>query len=320
MNDFDSPWKHVCDHFFPEMLALVLPMAHQEIDWTQPYRMRDKELPKPYPAYETGTRYADKLIEVQLKNGGQKHIFIHIEFQNQVDPLFSERMYTYNFRIYDKFHQHPVSIAILGDSSPNWRPGPYQYEIWGFDLSMTFPIIKLLDYRDRVAELTAATNPFAEVILAFLAGQACKGKPRQRFTEKLSLVRRLYQKQFSRDTIINLFQFIDWTLQLPPYLAQKFRTDLETLEGEINMPYITSIERMARKEGREEGRDEERRKQQAERRLELIDSLNDVLTHRFGNQVNAFRDRIDHADVETIRAWLKKALTTTDLVTLFQKG
>lgn len=80
--DFDSPWKHVCDHFFPEMLALVVPVAHQEINWTQPYRMRDKELPKPHPAYETGTRYADKLIEVQLKNGGQKHIFIHIEFQN----------------------------------------------------------------------------------------------------------------------------------------------------------------------------------------------------------------------------------------------
>lgn len=134
----------------------------------------------------------------------------------------------------------------------------------GFDLSMTFPIIKLLDYRDRVAELTTATNPFAEVIFAFLAGHACKGKPRKRFAEKLSLVRWFYRKQFARETIINLVQFTDWTLQLSPYLAQQFRTDLATFEGEMYMPYITSIERVARKEGR----DEERRKQQAERRLE----------------------------------------------------
>lgn len=48
--------------------------------------------------------------------------------------------------------------------------------------------------------------------------------------------------------------------------------------------------------------------------------LNDLLTHRFGNQVDAFRDHFELADVETIRAWLKKALTTPDLMTLFQKG
>ncbi len=316
MNDFDSPWKHVCDNFFPEMLALVFPAAFQGIDWTQPYRMRDKELPKPLPAYETGARYADKLIEVQLKNGDRKNIFMHIEFQNQVDPLFSERMYTYNFRIYDKFHQHPVSLAILGDSSPNWRPGPYHYEIWGFDLSMTFPIIKLLDYRDRVDELAASSNPFAEVILAFLAGQACQGKPQKRFAEKIRLIKRLYHKQFSRETIINLFQFIDWTLQLPPHLAQQFRTDLETLEGEINMPYITSIERMAR----EEGRAEERQKLQAERRRELIDHLTQVLAHRFGDQANTFREHMEQADIETLRAWINQAFSAPDLLTLFDQG
>ncbi len=310
MTDFDSPWKHVCDNFFPEMLKMVLHEAYEEIDWNQPFRLLDKELPKIDLSHLTGLRVADKLIEVRLKDGEREMVFIHVEFQNQVEPKLSRRMYTYNHRISDKFDKPVVSLAVLGDASPHWRPKPYRYKKWRFDLSMSYPIIKLLDYRDRVDELKASSNPFAHVILAFLAGLDTRTDPQRRFSEKIGLIKRLYRKQFSRKTIVNLFRFIDWTLELPPILAQQFRTDLETIEGETNMPYITSIERMAREEGKEEGREEGRQAS--------IRTLSMILTHRFGSVPDDFRHEIEQADALTLETWIEQALVVESLRGLFQ--
>jgi predicted transposase YdaD len=39
-------------------------------------------------------------------------------------------------------------------------------------------------------------------------------------------------------------------------LEIQFRSDLESIEREKQMPYVTSVERLAKAEGREEGREE----------------------------------------------------------------
>lgn len=309
LRDFDSPWKQVCDNFFPEMLEMVLHEAYEEIDWDHPFRLLDKELPKVDLSHLTGLRVADKLIEVRLKDGEREIVFIHVEFQNQVEPKLSRRMYKFNHRISDKFDKPVVSLAVLGDASPNWRPKPYRYKKWRFDLSMSYPIIKLLDYRDRVDELKASSNPFAHIILAFLAGLDTRTDPQRRLSAKIGLIRRLYRKKFSRTTIVNLFQFIDWTLELPATLAQQFRTDLEIIEGETNMPYITSIERMAREEGKAEGIEEGRQSS--------IRTLAMILTHRFGSVAGNYYAQMEHADVATLELWIQRALTVEELHDLF---
>ncbi len=142
MNDWDSPWKDICDAFFPDMTALLLPEVYADVDWTQPVRMRDKELPKLKKKHRAGKNYADKLIEVRLKNGEQQVVFLHVEFQHQHDPKFPVRMYRYNYRIFDKFDEHVISIAILGDTSPTWIPNLFSFKRWGFDLSMAYSVIK----------------------------------------------------------------------------------------------------------------------------------------------------------------------------------
>ena len=50
-----------------------------------------------------------------------------------------------------------------------------------------------------------------------------------------------------------LFRVLDWMLALPPDLEQSFRTDLERFEETRRMPYVTSIERLAREEGHRTG-------------------------------------------------------------------
>ena len=54
----------------------------------------------------------------------------------------------------------------------------------------------------------------------------------------------------------NLLHSVDWLLWLPENLEQQFKQQLEQLEAQTQMRYVTSIERIAREEGREEGRKE----------------------------------------------------------------
>ena len=58
------------------------------------------------------------------------------------------------------------------------------------------------------------------------------------------------------EQVRQLFGLLDWMLQLPEGLDRQFREEIERFEEERRMPYVTSIERLARAEGREERREE----------------------------------------------------------------
>jgi restriction endonuclease Mrr len=45
---------------------------------------------------------------------------------------------------------------------------------------------------------------------------------------------------------------LDWLMELPQDLKQAFRNELEQYEQERQMPYITSIEQMAKEESKAE--------------------------------------------------------------------
>ncbi|WP_295882092.1 hypothetical protein [uncultured Thiohalocapsa sp.] len=75
--------------------------------------------------------------------------------------------------------------------------------------------VKLLDYAGREAALVASDNVFATVVLAHLANQATRGDAQARFARKLHLTRRLYERGLPRQTIIDLYRFLDWLMRLP---------------------------------------------------------------------------------------------------------
>ena len=70
---------------------------------------------------------------------------------------------------------------------------------------------------------------------------------------KLALTRRLYERQFSREDVLNLFQFIDWVMSLPEELKQDFWQEVIHLEEERRMPYVTSVERIGIQKGIRQG-------------------------------------------------------------------
>jgi hypothetical protein len=59
----------------------------------------------------------------------------------------------------------------------------------------------------------------------------------------------LYELGFEREDVLNLFAFVDWMLTLPLDLETEFLREVEQLEAEREMRYVTSFERVARREG-----------------------------------------------------------------------
>jgi Domain of unknown function (DUF4351) len=252
----DTPWKQILEGYFPQFMAFFFPEAYSAIDWRKGFDFLDSELQQVTLEAETGKRIVDKLVKVYLRNGREKWLLLHIEIQNQKEAEFSERVYIYSTRLFDKFRQAVASFAVLGDTDKNWRPQSFHQEALGSRHDFSFQIAKLVDYKGRVAELAASDNPFAVVVQAHLAAQATKGKTSQqrRRRRKYSLTTMLYERGWSEQEVIDLYRFIDWVLTLPLELETAFRDDIETYERGKNMPYISAIERMGEARGKVEGK------------------------------------------------------------------
>ena len=251
-SDFDSPWKDILESYFAEFMAFFFPQAYVDIDWSKKYESLDTELQQIVQDSELGKRMVDKLVNVCLKNGEESWILIHIEIQSQRDTSFAKRMYVYNYRIFDRYDRFVISLAVLGDEHPSWKPSQFGYNMWGFKVGIEFPIIKLLDYRDRWSELEESQNPFAIVVMAHLKTQETSNSYEDRKRWKSNLAKLLYKRNHERDYIIQLLKFIDWIMYLPDELNKNFWQEVREYGEENLMPYVLSIERIAFKEGMQE--------------------------------------------------------------------
>jgi hypothetical protein len=166
---------------------------------------------------------------------------------------------------------------VLGDERATWRPDSFGYGLWGCELHFRFSMVKLLDYRAQWNMLEASHNPFATVVMAHLTAQETRQDVQRRARAKWVLTRRLYDLDYSRDAIIDLFRFIDWLIQLPAELEDRFWAAVQQYEEEQRMSYITSVERIGIRKGLEQGRQEGRREG-------LLDGIALALDLKFGGE------------------------------------
>ncbi len=222
--EYDSPWKEAIENYFQECLEFFFPLAANNIDWQRGYIFLDKELQRIVRDAELGSRYVDKLLELQ----------------------------------------------------PRW------------------------------AELEASNNPFATVAMAHLKAKATSQNAQERQRWKLYLTKRLYERGYEREQIINLFRFIDWIMDLPPELEEGFREEIEAYEEEKRMRYVTSIERIGIEKGKQEGL-----------REGLIGAIELGLELKFGSAGLQLLPEIsqiqDMKILETIKARIKTASSLTEL-------
>lgn len=281
--DQDTPWKEIVEQRFRKFLQFFFAHIYAQIDWHKGYEFLDKELQQIGREADTGRRYVDKLVKVYLKNGKERWILLHIEVQSHYDSTFIERIYIYNYRIYDRYQCKVVSLAVLADSRKNWRPNRFHYELMGCEVSLTFPIIKLLDYQDKWAELVESKNPFAVVVMSHLKALETKGKTLSRYRWKKQLIHMLYERNYEKDDIVPLFKFIDWLVDLPPELQQQLDNEVYDYERSNVMPYVTNIERQGIQKGLQQGLEQGLEQGRLEGLLaEARESVLDNLEVKFG--------------------------------------
>ena len=284
-DDYDSPWKKILEAYFQEFVVFFFPIAAEGINWSRGYAFLDKELQQVARDAELGKRLADKLVQVWRKDGEDAWVLAHVEVQGQERSNFAKRMFVYNYRIFDRYDRPVASLAVLSDERTGWRPDHFGYELWGCKVGISFPVAKVVDYADRWDELEASDNPFAIVVMAHLKTRDTHNDEEGRKRWKLYLVRRLYERGYRREDVINLFHFIDWLMRLPEEMEESFWAEMHQYEEGKKMEYITSVERIGIKKGMQQGM-----------LLDAQDMLIEVLTERFGGVSGELSEQIKRID------------------------
>jgi len=167
-------------------------------------------------------------------------------------------------------------------------------------VSFEYPTVKLLDYNDRWDELEASAllNAFAVVVMAHLKARATRKDKSSRLAWKKELVGGLYERGYEEGQIRELFRFIDWVMALPKALERDFREEVQKIEEDRRMRYVTSIERLAKEEG-------------------MAQILKRQLKRRFGDLPGRSLALLDKADPEDLERWSDRILDAKSLDEVF---
>jgi hypothetical protein len=141
------------------------------------------------------------------------------------------------------------------------------------------------------------------VVRAHLAALRTRNDLEARYTQRVALVRRLYEEGFSQKDVVFIHGLIDRLMILPRPLMIRFKQELFTIEKDKNMPYVDTLTRMSLQEGREEG-------SLAQARESVIEALE----IRFGEVSTDLRERITALDnLRTLKAQHRRAITVPSL-------
>ncbi|WP_295404135.1 hypothetical protein [uncultured Thiocystis sp.] len=299
-SDYDSPWKEALDRFFPEFLALLFPAIHAQIDWRAPPVFLDKELQQIGGDSPRGRRHADKLARARARDGREIWVLIHVEVRGDPESGFGERMFVYQSRLRDRYGLDVVSLAVLTDTTANFRPSQFRHARWGCGIAFRFPMVKLLDdlAPERWAELEASDNVFALVVMAQIRAKVTEEAETLKGW-KFRLIRLMYERGYERALILELFRLIDWMIRLPAGLEADFRQQLYAYEEQHHMPYVTTVEQAGIQRGE-------------------ANILLRQFSCKFGpDSAEIYRSRIESAEPKQLEEWSERILTAETPETIF---
>ncbi len=265
---------------------------------------------------ELGTRFVDRLVRVTEHCGDESLIYIHVEVQGTKQAEFAERMFVYNYRIFDRYKRPVASLAVLADEHKMWKPASYGFSVLGCRHTLEFPVAKLTDYEDQLDELLASDNAFGWITAAHILTQKTRTEDKERYNAKLRLLRILYERHWDKQRVINLFNVIDWLMQLPELLNNQVWQELETIEEREKVQYITSVERIGMAKGMAEGVAKGIAKGIAKGESRI---LKRQLERRFGLLPEWASERLVSAKEDELEAWSDTVLTAETLEAVFRE-
>lgn len=139
MKTNDILWKGIIEDIFDDILRFLYPDAEDIFDFTQGFEFLDKELEELFPQKDSANnRFVDKLVKVHHRKKGSQWFLFHIEVQGYSDPNFGERMFTYYYRIRDKYQMNVTSWAFFTDNRKNYHPTNFEESFLGTKINFEF--------------------------------------------------------------------------------------------------------------------------------------------------------------------------------------
>lgn len=313
--DYDGAWKEALELYLRPLLGLCFPAVAGHIDWSVPFEFLDKELQEIVRDADLGKQRVDKLVKVRRLDGEEEWVLLHLEVQAQPDDSLPRRLYQYHHRIVDRFGRRTATLAVLADDRAGWKPACYEEDLWGCRVRFEYPVCKLRELTDEVLRRQVAErNPAAVIIEAHIAAQDSGSEPKSRQQLKWRLTRQLYDWEYRKQDILELYRLIDWLMVLPEELELEFQQQVVNYEQEKAMPYVTSIERFGLAKGLEKGRQEGRRegRQEGERHL-----LRRLLWRRFGELPAWAEQRLAVGTADDLENWGDRVLEAAILEDVF---
>ena len=179
---------------------------------------------------------------------------------------------------------------------------------------MEFPVAKLTDYEDKLDELLVSENAFGLITAAHILTQQTRKQHQERYKAKLRLIRILYQRHWDKQRVIDLFSVLDWLMQLPEWLNNQVWQELETIEENKKVQYITSVERIGIAKGMATGMAKGVEKGRVEGQSRL---LRRQLERRFGVLPSWATEQLANASEQQLEAWGEAILTAPTLEAVF---
>ena len=188
----------------------------------------------------------------------------------------------------------------------------------GCEHELRFPAVKLLDYAAQQDQLYSNPNPFALVTLAYLLTQATRQDMNARFAAKWKLVQLLYQRGWDKQQVIDLFSVLDWMMRLPEQLKRSLWHNIEVLEEQEKMRYVTSVEQIGIEKGLLQGLMQGRLEgEQSGIAKGEAYALHRLLQKRFGPLSEDVLARLQAASIDELELWLDRALDADSLAGVF---
>jgi hypothetical protein len=173
---------------------------------------------------------------------GRRPVRMDAEIEASAEKDFSQRVYLYSLRIFERYREPMVSLAVFTGRG-RAPAGRFEMGLGPWGTVFSFPVRDLKDYETSKAELERERSPFAMVVLAHLERNDAEGLEDLKLT-KIRLIRKLHERRHGRRYIMDLLRFLDWLLRLPRELEEEVTRKTEGLGEARRMPYITSWELM----------------------------------------------------------------------------
>jgi hypothetical protein len=205
----DALWKGILEDLFDDFLRFFFEDADQIFDMNRPFEFLDKELEQIFPTNQNEfyPRYVDKLVKVFTKEGTEEWILVHVEVQGSKDKEFGKRMFTYYYRILDKYDKEITAVAIFTDTNKKFKTRLYERKFLRTNLLFEFNTYKILEQDPK--KLAESDNPFALVILtAFTAIKKGKISQEELFDLKIDLAKLMLSRQIPKDKIREMMNFL----------------------------------------------------------------------------------------------------------------